>query len=367
MIKESKLIGTKVSMPYGWHEFKVGDLFQVIIGNRQDMSSSGRYPVIKAKTGDNGYAGFADTYDLAFGLTIGMRGSFNVYVQKSPVALGTNTAGLVLKDDSISDTRVLVYLGTMLHRENYEGSSGYVGYPTLKRLTQIDTILLPVTQDGQPDYGWMSSYIRELENQRIRELDTYLQVTGLDDTILTDNELQVLEQWRQHEKFGGTLLTKRFSPLELFDLENSPVDNVNNSLVGRVSAGEGVNGVSDMITTDLYDNNIITISKLGQTFYHNQNVSWTDDVLGLKLKYRNDMVGLFLSTIIDKQTRCISSYGHQFRMKRLHELIIELPATVDDMPDYDFMETFIRAQEKLVMQNLAEFRQRQIDTTRQII
>ena len=33
MIKESKLIGTKVSMPYVWHEFKVGDLFDKIVSN----------------------------------------------------------------------------------------------------------------------------------------------------------------------------------------------------------------------------------------------------------------------------------------------------------------------------------------------
>src|SRR5699024_10408070 len=90
--------------------------------------------------------------------------------------LGTNTAGLILKDDSISDTRVLLYLGTMLHRENYEGSSGYVGYPTLKRLTQIDTMLLPVTQDGQPDYGWMSSYISELEKLVMQRLDKFRQL-----------------------------------------------------------------------------------------------------------------------------------------------------------------------------------------------
>lgn len=166
---------------------------------------------------------------------------------------------------------------------------------------------------------------------------------------------------------GGTLLTKRFAPLELFDLENSPVDNVDALLVGQVSAGEGLYGVSNMITTDLYDNHIITISKLGQTFYHNKNVTWTDDVLGLKLKYRNDMVGLFLSTIIDKQTRRISSYGHQFRMKRLYELIIELPVKNDDTPDYDFMEMFIRAQEKLLMQCLDKFRQLQIDTTKAVI
>ena len=376
MIENSELIGTKVPAPWGWREFKVGDLFQVIVGNRQDMSSSGKYPLIKAKTGDNGYAGFADTCDLAVGLTIGMRGSFNVYVQKSPVALGTNTAGLVLKDDSISDTRVLIYLGTMLHRENYEGSSGYVGYPTLKRLTQIDTMLLPVTQDGQPDYGWMASYIRELENQRIRELDTYLQVTGLDDTTLTDNELQVLEQWRQHEKFGrGTLLTKRFLVTDLFDCISIPqipkyVD-LQKGDIPYVTQTEVNNGVKQYIkSTDDLQLNVkkgIVFGVDTQVVYYQEKPFYANKMIQLVFKHdATKLHYLFVMSLLKAQFRKYN-YNNKLSLTRLKDTELELPVANDGTPDYDFIETFIRAQEKLVMKRLDKFRQLQIDTTKAVI
>ena len=376
MIKESTLIGTKVPAPWGWREFKVGDLFQVIVGNRQNMSSSGKYPLIKAKTGDNGYAGFADNYDLAFGLTIGMRGSFNVYVQNSPVALGTNTAGLILKDSDASNTQVLLYLGTMLHRENYEGSSGYVGYPTLKRLTQIDTMRLPVTQDGQPDYGWMSSYIRELENQRIRELETYLQVTGLDDMTLTDNELQVLEQWRQHEKFGGTLLTKRFAPLELFKVYRGTRITTSNRVIGDVplvTAGSENMGITEYIDNPeqtLFNDTIdvsLTIDMFGNCFTRDYEFNADDNILVLQNNALNLQHMLFINSVFQKALHSQFNYGSQFRLHSLDALTIELPVTNNGTPDYDFMQTFIKAQEKLLMQRLDKFRQLQINTTKAVI
>lgn len=390
MIKNSELIGTKVPAPWGWREFKVGDLFDNHQLKTPDIpghtgyvtddlviDKAGTTPYLAAVTTNNGISGFSkmppnNDSDVITLSTTTLSGD-TLFYQSQPFIGRQQMQALKLKNLNYMGPRLAMYMIGLLKPQLQSFNYGHK--LTVAKL--LDIILeLPVDQYGRLDYGWMSWYIRELEHQhihelehqRIRELDMYLQVTGLDNATLTDHEMQVLEQWRQHEKFGGgTLLTKCFLVGDLFELENSPVNNANGLLVGQVSAGEGLYGVSDMITTDLYDNYIITISKLGQTFYHTQNVTWTDDVLGLKLKYRNDMVGLFLSTIIDKQTRRISSYGHQFRMKRLHELSIYLPVTNDGAPDYDFMQTFIRAQEKLVTQRLDKFRQLQIDTTKAVI
>lgn len=52
-----------------------------------------------------------------------------------------------------------------------------------------DTIPLPVYNKGQIAYDYMESYIRELEQERIRELEAYLIATGLSDYKLTEKEL----------------------------------------------------------------------------------------------------------------------------------------------------------------------------------
>lgn len=164
----------------------------------------------------------------------------------------------------------------------------------------------------------------------------------------------------KNSKLIGTVIDepfgwKKFSPLDIFTLENSPKENDILQMVGCVSAGEGALGVSKVIETYNYDNHLITISKLGQTFYHDNNVSWSDDVLGLVPHINNTKVGMFLASIIDKQTRAISSYGLQFRMKRLDELSLLLPVKEQGTPDYAFMESYVKELEKAHVKELENF------------
>lgn len=277
-------------------------------------------------------------------------------------------------DDYANDKNVLLFLqGAQklnMKKYNYSLKSGWAR-------VKEDIVILPVTQDGQPDYGWMSSYIRELENQRIRELDTYLQVTGLDNTTLTDNELQVLEQWRQHEKFGGgTLLTKRFAPLELFKVYRGTRITTSNRVIGDVplvTAGSENMGITEYIDNPeqtLFNDTIdvsLTIDMFGNCFTRDYEFNADDNILVLQNKALNKLHMLFINSVFQKALHAQFNYGSQFRLHSLDALTIELPVTNDGTPDYDFMQTFMRAQEKLVMQRLDKFRQLQIDTTRQII
>ena len=58
-------------------------------------------------------------------------------------------------------------------------------------------ISLPVRND-ELAFDYMESYIRELEQERIRELDAYLRATGLNDYELTPEEkscIKIMEKW----------------------------------------------------------------------------------------------------------------------------------------------------------------------------
>lgn len=66
------------------------------------------------------------------------------------------------------------------------GKAGFAGYHTVKqRDLKKQVVLLPVTPVGDPDFEYMAMRIRELEVERILELEAYLHVTGLDDTTLS--------------------------------------------------------------------------------------------------------------------------------------------------------------------------------------
>ena len=56
MIKDSKIIGTKIAAPFGWKKFKVGELFEVIIPSDSPsdlVNIQDKYhpmPLVKAQT-----------------------------------------------------------------------------------------------------------------------------------------------------------------------------------------------------------------------------------------------------------------------------------------------------------------------------
>ena len=58
---------------------------------------------------------------------------------------------------------------------------------------------LPVDENGKIDFPYMENRIRELEAERIRELEAYLKVTGLSDYTLAPAEQAVLEEFQERE------------------------------------------------------------------------------------------------------------------------------------------------------------------------
>jgi hypothetical protein len=74
-------------------------------------------------------------------------------------------------------------------------------------------ISLPITENGDIDFEFMETYISELERERISELDAYLEVTGLNNTILSEDEKQI-------KSFYCNKTFKQYKIGELFEKVN---------------------------------------------------------------------------------------------------------------------------------------------------
>ena len=67
-------------------------------------------------------------------------------------------------------------------------------------------VSLPITRNGKIDFDFMENFIVELETERIAKLEAYLQTSGLSNYILTEEEKEVLEAFRNSkasENRGG--------------------------------------------------------------------------------------------------------------------------------------------------------------------
>jgi hypothetical protein len=91
--------------------------------------------------------------------------------------------------------------------------------------------------------------------------------------------------------------------------------------------------------------NTITVNyngSVGETFYQPIPYFALDDVNVLYPKFDlNPFIALFLITLIKKE-KYRYNYGRKWHLKRMEQSIINLPVTEDGIPDWEFMETFIK-------------------------
>lgn len=177
---------------------------------------------------------------------------------------------------------------------------------------------------------------------------------------------------------GGTLLTKRFLVADLFDVSRAygfdkgyiVLSSHGTEFIGRTETNNGVQGFYDNPLVVPNEANTISISQIGaQTAQYRANPWYASQNL-FKLMptfVMNKLHALFMIAVINKQLSVYSGYANFPKGEDIRNIELELPVTNDGIPDYNFMQTFIKSQEKLLMQRLDKFRQLQIDTTKAVI
>ena len=76
---------------------------------------------------------------------------------------------------------------------------------------------------------------------------------------------------------------------------------------------------------------------------------------------------LYLTSVISKSLNGKFDYSHKLRSSKIKSIEVHLPTTENGKPDLDFMELFIRAQQKLTIQNLTQWRTKNIELAKQVI
>ena len=221
------------------------------------------------------------------------------------------------------------------------------------------------------DFDFMESFIRELEEERIRELNAYLLATGLKDYTLTPEEENALEAFK-------TVQWGEFELPEIFDIKNT-----HNILSSEIVAESGTtpylcasaenNGVSSYISykNELLENgNCIFIG--GKTFVvsYQKDDFYSNDShnLALYLKEQNVTKSnqLYLATCIRKGLSHKYSWGDSISGSKIKSDKFQLP-TKNNKPDYATMETFIKAVEKLVIKDVVLYADSKIKATKNVV
>lgn len=122
--------------------------------------------------------------------------------------------------------------------------------------------------------------------------------------------------------------------------------------IARVTATDSNNGVFDYYADTNHKNsrvheNFISVSFLGSVFYHTYKASIDMKIHAIQLKEKelNNYLAQFIVLAL-KRTTSIFSYGDQLSSSDLPKKKILLPLNSVGVPDYEFMEAFMKQKEQ---------------------
>ena len=365
---------------------KVGDLFYVK-GNPQldkeclTFSRQSSYPYFTRTVFNNGIYGYVDYYDdkhLVKGnsIAVGMMGMQFFYMAHDFYA-GQFTKTVFPKFEGFN-WRVALWFISWFNKS----SKWYSGLLVrdFEKAFLVSEISVPRNHDGTLALKYMESRIREMEESRIREMEEYLSVAGLDDCKLTEEEKNVLENFndKRVESF------KIGDIYEKVELQNKTFDKRKDSrsipdsqyCVPLVNAKHGNNGIMYYGDSNIFDSVEMTIDIVqngaiatGDVYPQPQRtgVLWDAYLIRALHHQDNKETLMYISTAIAKSIKLKYTYNNKAYWEQVKEESITLPITTSGSIDYQFMETYIRAIEKVTIRRVKDWRDREIAATKDIV
>lgn len=202
-------------------EFEADELFEIKKGKRltkADMKP-GDINFIGSTSSNNGVtAKIGNTEHLhpAHTITVSYNGSVGeVFLQDEPF-WASDDVNVWYPKIKIDD-RALLYIMTLIKKLNAKYS--YTAKWTIDKM-RAEKLSLPIIETSDPnheytvediDFEYMQERIAELEQERITELDAYLQASGLDDYELNAEDKEVLSLSLKDPHLSKQMLWKLIS------------------------------------------------------------------------------------------------------------------------------------------------------------
>ncbi len=386
-VRPGKTVSPRPAKKKAWayKEFKIGELFTAQTGDtdlqQKDINGKGTYFINSGVEG-LGIKGKTDREAMTFSentITVDFWG--NAYYRDFKYKMATHNHVFSLSGSTIRNRFVGLYLvSTMSYMRNLFSYNNMGTWSKIKKLY----ITLPISQSGDIDFAYMESCIREMEESCIREMDAYLNVTGFQNCELTEEEQNVL-----YLVDNGNVKFKSFHVTD--DTNNGRHDGIfvvknshnilqssitpNSGNKPYVTAGEGNNSISTYISYDqsqIEKGNAIMIGGKTMVITYQAEDFFSNDSHNLVLYVKNpllanELIQLYLVASLNRSLKPIYSWGDSISSKKIKKDIFSLPVTPSGDIDYHFMETYIRAIEKQIIQRVKDWRAKEISATKDIV
>ncbi|GAA9564529.1 restriction endonuclease subunit S [Helicobacter pylori] len=370
-----------------WGEFKLGDLFEASNGDfdiqKRHINHKGEF-VITAGLSNNGVLGQSDIQAKVFEshtITIDMFGC--AFYRSFAYKMVTHARVFSLKPKFEINHKIGLFLSTLFF--DYPKKFGYENMCSWAKIKN-DKVILPLKPTAKTqtlkdiDFTFMETFIAELEQCRLAELQAYLKATGLENTTLSSDEENALNVF--NNSIGGNtpcgLTWQSFKLGDLFEIYTG-----RDIIIGQTQQGD------IPLVSHQHENNGITktIKEIHNRtiFNHKQTIALADRGVFLATTQNKDFhIGTRVKALVfkngeqDKKTRlffttCINKNQIMFldyssnATNKLPNLTISLPTNQHGTIDFHFMSTLINALMKQTIQGVVQYSSAKIHATKEII
>ncbi len=371
-----------------YKEYKIGKLFEIKptkaykLTNVKLFQKNGTTPVVTNSSMNNGITGYSILKPTEKGNMITYSDtttSEGIFYQPVDFIGYSHIQGLypLNNKDKWNEKTLLYFLS--LFKKCASGRFSYSNKFNRKIAAEM-MVKMPV-KNQKIDFDFMFAYISELEEERISELEeeriselaTYLSVSGLDNYKLSSEELLAINNFRNKK-----VLFKDFKISELFNVHSSKMKFNANTVkfgsgypyVARGSSDNGIRGYIDENVDFLNPKNTISFGQDTATVYYQEKPYFTGDkikIMEYLEKELDEELANYLVCAIRKAFSMYSWGQTSFSEPNIKKTLIKLPINSDNNIDYTFIKHFIKAQEKLAIKSVVDFKDRIINETRNVI
>lgn len=340
-----------------WKPFLLSDIFEIKKGKRltKENQTLGDTVFIGATACNNGITSYIGQEAIHEGNTISLTYNGSVgeaFYQPEPFWASDDVNVLYPKNFVLNENLALFFC-TILRLEKQMWS--YARKWNLEQMNKTQ-ILLPVTSAGNPDYDFMENYINTLEGD-VSDIPDYFLNEGYEKACwYLDN----INQEDFERDYAGIAEAKQialsdskwldFCLDDLFYISPGkyiPASEYAEGDVPYITSSAENNGIKQFVSLEgMFKGNSITTGKIHcDAFYHEKSYCASSDANVLVPKYDGftKAMGLFIVSVINFSENSKWNYGRQCRMGDSKKIVIKLPAINEELPDYDFMEKYIKS------------------------
>lgn len=343
-----------------WKQFNFIDIFEIKKGfynKKPDNSGNGTIPFLGATDSNNGITRFLTLADIknntrtgdlpnspldkklfpGHAIAVTNNGSVgHAYYQATPFTCSHDINPLYLRDHEMGQDEAHFLIKAIEKQgELFQYARKWRPIRMIK-----SKIMLPVTEEGLPDYDYMANYSAKKHMALLQKYITYIQrriaELGEPKTILSINQ----KEWNA------------FPIADIFDILPGKRLVAADSAPGNrpfIGALDNNNGIARFVndTNVSLDKNVLGVNYNGNGmvigFYHPYECIFSDDVKRFHLKHHADnaFVLLFMKVAILQQ-KSKFGYLYKFNAERMANTRVMLPITDEGAPDYQYMEQYAK-------------------------